>query len=513
MGNGSSTINSQLSTLNSQFSTLNSQFSTLNSQLSTLNSQLSMAAFNPNDNLQAFFDLCPDLLCTRDRNGYFQQLNQVWTQVLGWSLEELRSRAWLDFIHPDDTEITWELEQQSQQNPQNVPRQYKHRFRCQNGNYRWLAWRWSPFRDGVCYGIARDVTETHWLGSDNYRNAVQEAVKLRDRAIEASTVGIVIADATLPDMPLIYVNPAFERITGYSAAEVLGANCRFLQGKETQQPALHDLRRAIKSQKSCTVVLRNHHKNGRPFWNELTISPIFDNRGILTHFVGVQSDVSDRISAEDSLRREKNKSDRLLLNILPETIATQLKEGRGTLAEQYPKAAILFADLVDFTHLSTQLQPLELVILLNDIFSRFDRLAEKHQVEKIKTIGDAYMVAGGLPIPREDCLEAIAEMALDLQEAIAAFSISQGKIFQLRIGIATGVVVAGVIGIKKFIYDLWGDTVNIASRMESQGEPGKIQLTEKAAQLLKEKYMLEKRGRISIKGKGEMTTYWLIGKK
>ena len=437
----------------------------------------------------------------------------MWTQVLGWSLTELRSRPWLDFVHPDDVEITWELEQQNAEKPDRCPLQYKHRFLCQNGGYRWLAWRWSSPREGVCYGIARDVTETRWQGSDSYRNTVREAVKLRDRAIEASTVGIVIADATLPDMPLIYVNPAFERITGYSAEEVLGTNCRFLQGKETQQPALEELRAAIQAGESCTVVLRNYRKDGRRFWNELTISPIYNDRDILTHFVGVQSDVSDRIQAEQALRREKHKSDRLLLNILPETIANQLKEARGTLAEQYSQAAILFADLVGFTPLSAQMQPLELVSVLNDIFSRFDRLAEKHGVEKIKTIGDAYLAAGGLPVPREDGLEAIAAMALEMQVAIADFSQSTGRNFQLRIGIDTGIVVAGVIGIKKFIYDLWGDTVNTASRMESHGKPGKIQVTEKAAHLLQKEYMLEKRGRISIKGKGQMTTYWLIGKR
>ncbi|MEM9538288.1 MAG: adenylate/guanylate cyclase domain-containing protein [Cyanobacteria bacterium P01_E01_bin.42] len=470
-----------------------------------------MPALNADDRLQVFFDLCPDLACIRDRDGYFQELNQVWEQVSGWSPAELRSRPWWDFIHPDDVEITWELEADNAKNPDRVL-QYKHRFLCKNGGYRWLTWRWSSPREGLYFGIARDVTEKQWRGSDDYRNAVREAVKLRDRAIEASTVGIVIANATLPDMPLIYVNPAFESITGYSAEEVLGTNCRFLQGKETQQPALDELRAAIKAGESCTVILRNYRKDGKGFWNELAISPIYDEGGILTHFVGIQSDVSDRIQAENALRLEKRKSDRLLLNILPETIAEQLKEARGTLAQQYPQAAILFADLVGFTPLSAQMQPLELVSLLNDIFSRFDRLAEKHGVEKIKTIGDAYMAAGGLPTPREDSLEAIADMALEMQEEIQKFNDSTGRNLQLRIGIETGVVVAGVIGIKKFIYDLWGDTVNTASRMESTGEPEKIQVTEKVARLLSKKYMLEKRDIISIKGKGNMTTYWLINR-
>jgi class 3 adenylate cyclase len=151
--------------------------------------------------------------------------------------------------------------------------------------------------------------------------------------------------------------------------------------------------------------------------------------------------------------------------------------------------------------------------LLNAIFSTFDQLAEQHGVEKIKTLGDAYMVAGGLPVPREDHAEAIAQMALDMQREIASFQGDDGKPLCLRIGINTGPVVAGVIGIKKFIYDLWGDTVNVASRMESQGVPGCIQVTATTYECLKDKFLFEERGTTLIKGKGEMMTYWLIDTK
>lgn len=218
------------------------------------------------------------------------------------------------------------------------------------------------------------------------------------------------------------------------------------------------------------------------------------------------------------LRLEKERSEQLLLNILPEAIAEQLKHDQKAIASAIEEVTILFADIVGFTPLSSKIPPIELVGVLNEMFSIFDNLAERHGLEKIKTIGDAYMVVGGLPLPKRDHAEAIADMALEMQAALAEFKtpldqIYTGAKFQIRIGINTGSVVAGVIGIKKFIYDLWGDAVNIASRMESSGHPGKIQVTEASYERLKDDYIFEKRGTIEVKGKGEMTTYWLVGKK
>ncbi len=211
------------------------------------------------------------------------------------------------------------------------------------------------------------------------------------------------------------------------------------------------------------------------------------------------------------LREEQEKAESLLLNILPAPVAARLKSGDQVIAESFSDVTILFADLVNFTEISSQIAPEDLVRLLNEIFSEFDRLAERHGLEKIKTIGDAYMVVGGLPIPRPDHAEAVAEMALEMQAKIS--QIGNCQRLSIRIGINTGPVVAGVIGIKKFIYDLWGDTVNVASRMESHGLPDTIHVTEQTYQALSHKYVFQSRGLVSVKGKGEMPTYLLVDRK
>jgi adenylate cyclase len=230
-------------------------------------------------------------------------------------------------------------------------------------------------------------------------------------------------------------------------------------------------------------------------------------------FGRVYKEIAQRQAAEEILRAEQEKSERLLLNILPETIADRLKKGQSNIADGFAQVTILFADIVGFTEISSRTSPQELVELLNKIFSAFDHLTDRYGLEKIKTIGDNYMVAGGLPVSCANHAESIAEMALEMQQEIMQFSDESGQPLQIRIGINTGPVVAGVIGTKKFIYDLWGDAVNTASRMESQGIPGKIQVSDATYQLLCDKYVLDRRGTIEIKGKGQMTTYFLTGKK
>lgn len=215
----------------------------------------------------------------------------------------------------------------------------------------------------------------------------------------------------------------------------------------------------------------------------------------------------------EALTAEQEKSEQLLLNILPAPIAQRLKQGEDCIADSFAEVTILFADIVNFTPLSANLPPAELVSMLNEIFSEFDRLSEQLGLEKIKTIGDAYMVAAGLPEVRDDHAQRVAEMALNMLESIAEFNRRHQADLSIRIGINSGSVVAGVIGIKKFIYDVWGDAVNTAARMESQGLDGHIQVTEASYAYLKDGYEFGDRGMIEVKGKGEMHTYILMGRK
>jgi adenylate cyclase len=217
-------------------------------------------------------------------------------------------------------------------------------------------------------------------------------------------------------------------------------------------------------------------------------------------------------TAEAALAREHLRSERLVHNMLPLEIANRLKDGEGNIADRIEEASVLFADLVGFTTLSAQVRPSELVVILSDLFSRFDALVEKHQLEKIKTIGDAYMVASGVPRPRSDHAEALADFALDLVQELEALAPLHGAKLKMRIGISSGAVVAGVIGRSKLAYDMWGDTVNTAARMESHGDAGRIHVTRAVRDRLGPRFELEPRGVIDVKGKGPMETFFLNGR-
>lgn len=228
---------------------------------------------------------------------------------------------------------------------------------------------------------------------------------------------------------------------------------------------------------------------------------------LLRYFVG------ERARMRVALEREQEKSEQLLLNILPGPIAARLKEDPQAVVDAFADVTVVFADIVGFTAWSARTPAPEVVRLLNELFSRFDSLSGQLGVEKIKTIGDAYMACAGLPVERPDHAVVAAELALGMREAIVAFRREQGVELDIRIGLNSGPVVAGVIGLKKFIYDLWGDTVNTASRMESHGLPGAIQVSASTHALLKDRYALESRGSIEVKGKGTVETYLLTGRR
>jgi adenylate cyclase len=214
----------------------------------------------------------------------------------------------------------------------------------------------------------------------------------------------------------------------------------------------------------------------------------------------------------DQLQAEQAKSELLLLNILPRPIAERMKQGEVNIADQHPDVTVLVADLVGFTTLAAHIGPVQVVYLLNEMFSGFDILTERHGLEKIKTIGDAYMVAGGIPLPRPDHAEAVAELALDLMAEIEKLNRAYNSSIHLRIGISTGSVVAGVIGRRRFAYDLWGDTVNLACRLESLGQAGSIQVSDLTHERLKDKYQFDGSRSLDIKGRGTELVHTLCGR-
>ncbi|MDB9315054.1 adenylate/guanylate cyclase domain-containing protein [Spirulina sp. CS-785/01] len=368
------------------------------------------------------------------------------------------------------------------------------------GEQAWLEASISPLNEDTVIWVVRDVSDRAAA------QAALQASEARNRAIitaipdlmfRMSAEGIYldqIKSRQNQDLVLGTVNPVGKPISELYPSDIVERQLYYAQrALETGKPQVYE---------------QEVWMNQTLKYEEVRVVVSGDNEVLF-----MVRDNGDRKRAELALRLAKQQSERLLLNILPRPIADRLKQATGVIAEQYDNITILFADIVGFTSLSSQLSPIELVNFLNQIFSTFDRLAEKYGLEKIKTIGDAYMVVGGLPDPNPRHAEAIADMALAMRAAIADLQQADLHLhtpLQIRIGISTGSAVAGVIGMKKFIYDLWGDTVNVASRMESQGLPNQIQVTEQTYQRLKDQYHLEKRGTISVKGKGEMTTYWLI---
>ncbi|MGL5059503.1 MAG: adenylate/guanylate cyclase domain-containing protein [Microcoleus sp.] len=317
--------------------------------------------------------------------------------------------------------------------------------------------------------------------------------------------------------------PAFR----YAQADVLGASCVNCHNTHYASPKTDwkegDVRGILEITQPLDTITQKTHGGLRDLFLllvglsvlaisglTLAIGKLRQNARQLEHRVRERTAQLQEANVE--LSKEQEKSDRLLLNILPESIAAKLKEGHSSIAEGFAEVTILFADIVGFTVLSSQISPEELLELLNEIFSAFDDLTEKYGLEKIKTIGDAYMVVGGLPNPCINHAENIAEMALDMQQELVKFNAKHHTGVNIRIGINTGPAIAGVIGTKKFIYDLWGDAVNTASRMESHGLPGAIQVTQSTYNILRGKYLFEDRGVIHVKGKGDMNTYLLAGR-
>ncbi|MGB3137246.1 MAG: adenylate/guanylate cyclase domain-containing protein [Nodosilinea sp.] len=341
------------------------------------------------------------------------------------------------------------------------------------------------------------------LESEGYRcrKAISGALALN--AIALAPPDLILLDITMPDMDGLEVCRRLKASRSTQDIPVVFLTARDAEAEKEQAFSLGAADYIVKPFRAHEVLLRVNH--------QLVLRR--QQLQLEAQNQQLQAEIKERQQAEAELRRQRQRSEDLLINVLPSQIAQRLKAHERAIADQFDNVTILFADIVDFSSIAAQVPPRELVHLLNQIFSRFDELAAIHKLEKIKTIGDAYMVAAGVPSPRLDHAQAIAQMALEMQTTISSFQRPDGLPFRLRIGINSGSVVAGVIGIRKFIYDLWGETVNVASFMETTGEADKIQVSELSYAYLKDRFTLEARGPICLKNGDSITTYWLVSQK
>ena len=460
--------------------------------------------------LRTTIDSNPNIIFVKDREGRYTLVNQAFADFFGTTVEEVLGKTDGE-IHSHLKEVAQFLEDDQRTILMGKTQMFTEKVTAATGETRYFHTIKTPLKannleNSQILGVATDITdlkaaELALQQSEAKNRAILTA--LPDVAIRMSADGIYLDrikskdfQSAIPDE----VDPIGKHV------------CEFLP--EEAESLLKAARAALTSGERQVyeqeIWLERHTRR----YEEIRVVPCGQNEVLI-----LARDVTDKKMAELALHLQQKQSEHLLLNILPRSIAERLKIAKNAIADYYESASILFADLVGFTPLSSQISPTEVVKLLDRIFSTFDKLAEQHGLEKIKTIGDAYMVAGGLPDPKPDHLEAIANMALAMQEAMPSFQTEkltrhlENQPLQIRIGIATGPVVAGVIGQKKFSYDLWGDTVNLSSRMESQGEAGKIQVTAWVYEGLCDHYYFRARGPIAVKGKGKMTTYWLLGKK
>ena len=350
------------------------------------------------------------------------------------------------------------------------------------------------------------------LGSLLQRKQAEEALYIAEQRyhsiVENAVDGIF---QTTPSGHFLSANMALAKISGYSSPEELIKSIKDISRQVYVDP---NKRQEFISAMAANNSVYNfeymiYRQDGQIIWISENARVVHDCQEKLLYYEGTVTNITERKVAQEALKFQKQQMQQLLLNILPAKIAQRLQTGARAIADNYNDVSVLFADLVGFTEFCSKVSPIQVVDFLNLIFSEFDQLAQKYDLEKIKTIGDAYMVVGGLIIKSKHHLEAIANMALDMQTSLDRICAQKETALTLRIGIHVGPVIAGVIGRTKFIYDLWGDTVNIASRMESTGIAGKIQVTNVVYQRLQQKFVFEERGEVSIKGKGNMTVYLL----
>ncbi len=477
--------------------------------------QAEIALRESEEQLRDLFENATDLIQSIGADGHFLYVNRAWRETLGYSEAEITQMTVFDVIHPNSSQesldilyqaITKKIVNENTFYPDSIQVIFITKHHEQILLEGSISCKFAEGSLVAIRAILRDITARQMA-----EDALAKSVSLLQATFDSTADGILAIDR---NGKIVTFNREFVEMWGVPN-EVMAlrddaTTIAFVQNQLKDPKAFQERIQSLYEQPEAESYDLLEFQDGRFFERYSQPQRLGDT---IIGRVWSYHDITERKKAEDALREEQEKSEKLLLNILPKAIAERLKQNETTIAEYFPEVTVLFADIVGFTALSAVMNPIDLVEILNQIFSGFELLCERHGLEKIKTIGDAYMAVGGLPELRADHAEAIAQMALDMQAEIARFNASHNKYFSLRIGIHSGPVVAGVIGIKKFIYDLWGDTVNIASRMESQGLPWRIQVSETTYKLVEDKYLFQERGIIEVKGKGGMKTYILIRKQ
>lgn len=344
------------------------------------------------------------------------------------------------------------------------------------------------------------------------RKAAEEELRKLSRAVEQSGSTIVITNL---EGNIEFVNPAFTRITGYTAEEAIGQNPRVLKSGEHPPELYRDLWDTISQGNIWQGEMVNRKKNGELYWETATISPVQDSDDEITHYLAVKEDITTRKQIEAALAQEQQKTDTLLYNILPAGVVGEIKDTGKVEPRLFDNVSIMFTDFGNFTATAEQFSPQKLVADLDHYFSFFDQVMETCGLEKLKTIGDGYMCAGGLPLPRTTHAADIVKAALKIRDFVhhekELRQRNQQPYWEIRIGISSGPVVAGIVGRKKYAYDVWGDTVVMASRMESSGETGRVNISKATYELVAGQFDCEYRGKVDAKHKGQIEMYFVNG--
>ncbi len=478
------------------------------------------------------------MILTQRADGAITYANLASSEQLGLSRQDLLGQELQAFLaDPSDYERMQELLL-----CQGWVRDFELQIRRADGNLAWVAAALNPLQLGgqaIMLITLYDISERKCNEADRQRieQALRESEeKLRQQAIDLEqrviqrTVELQQAEEkyrsifenategifqTSPDGRYLNANPALAKLYGYESPQELIDSITDIGSQIYVQPRRRDELLAYLSRFEFAEGFESevYRKDGSTIWISEDVRTIRDQTGQVLRYEGSIRDITDLKTTEEELRRQRLRAERLLLNVLPQRIAERLKRNETTIADSFANVSVLFADIAGFTQLAATTNPAAVVELLNAIFSAFDQLSDRYGLEKIKTIGDSYMVVGGLPKIQADHEAAIANMALDMLEVIKTFKTPGQQPIALRIGINVGPVVAGVIGTRKFTYDIWGDTVNTANRMEYHGEEGRIQVTEVIYERLRDRFEFQRRGLIEVKGKGQMPTYWLVGRK